>query len=352
MPLPTSIATLPDAPPKLALQRDTWPDRAAAFRASSGVRAAMQLVTTLVPLAAVLTVMYFGLATSYWITLALAPLAAGFYVRTFILMHDCAHGSFTPSRRANEIIGVVTGFITMTPFAQWRRDHALHHASSGDLDRRGHGDIDTLTVDEYLARNGWGRFKYRLSRHPLVMLGLGPLYIFVHFRLPPSKSNTRAARVGSVHATNAALLALFLAVAFAIGWGPLLLVYVPVLFLASASGIWLFYVQHQFEGAYWEPHGEWKYEAAALHGSSYYRLPRILEWFTGSIGLHHVHHVDPRIPNYQLRRCHEAIPEFHGVTQLTVRDSLRTLSLKLWDPTRRRLVGFDAVRSARQPDEQ
>jgi omega-6 fatty acid desaturase (delta-12 desaturase) len=288
--------------------------------------------------------MFWGLAHAWWLTLLLLPVTALLYVRTFIIMHDCSHGSFTPSRRANEIIGFVTGVITLTPFAQWRRDHAMHHASSGDLDRRGHGDVDTLTVDEYLALDRWGRVKYRLYRNAFVMLLLGPLYLLVHHRRQPPVDSARATRGPSVHLTTLVALLPLALLTWAVGWAAMLLVVAPVVYLASIAGIWLFFVQHQHEAAYWEKHEEWDYVTAAMHGSSFYRLPAVLEWFTGNIGRHHVHHVDPRIPNYRLRAAHEGVPEFRAVPALTFRASLRTPSLKLWDPAQRKLVGFRAVR--------
>lgn len=318
-------------------------ERAAAFRASHAGRATWQMLNTLVPLAAGFALMFWGRTNAWWLTVLLLPVTALLYVRTFIIMHDCAHGSFTGSRRANEIIGFITGAITMTPFAQWRRDHALHHASSGDLDRRGHGDIDTLTVDEYRALSRWGRFRYRFYRNAFVMLFLGPLYLMVHYRRTPPAAARRAAKVSSVHWTNLAVAVMIAALTWAVGWRAMLLVWLPVVYLASMAGIWLFYVQHQHEDAYWEPHEEWDYVMAAMHGSSFYRLPRVLEWFTGSIGRHHVHHVDPRIPNYRLRAAHEGVEEFRSVPPLTIWKSLRTPGLKLWDPRRRQLVGFEAV---------
>jgi len=328
-------------------QQRRWQDEAAPFRSSSTRRGTIQLLTTLPALAVLLTAMYIGMAYSYWITLALMPLAAGFILRTFIIMHDCAHGSFMPSRRANEIIGFITGVLTVTPFAQWRRDHAMHHASSGDLDRRGHGDVLTLTVEEYLARDWWGRFKYRAFRNPFVMFGLGPIWLFLanRKRSEGTPAGTKPAR--SVHFTNLALLVLWLAVSLLFGVKALLLVYLPAFFVAASAGIWLFYVQHQFEGTYWESHDQWDYATAALRGSSYYRLPRVLEWISGRIGLHHVHHLDPKIPNYQLRQCHDAVAEFQKVPELTLLSSFKAVKLRLWDQQKGELVGFRALRKKR-----
>ena len=306
-------------------------------------RAVTQLATTLLPLALVFFVMYQLHTSLYWIALLLALPAAGLLVRTFIIMHDCAHGSFLPSKRANTIIGWITGVLTMTPFSQWRHDHSLHHASSGDLDRRGHGDVETLTVQEYAALSRRARLRYRLMRNPLVLFGLGPIHFILTNRIPPRGADATARQRRSVWGTNAAILAVFGAAAVWVGLPAVLLVYGLPMYLAAAAGIWLFYVQHQFEGTYWKQHAEWDYATSAIRGSSYLRLPAVLHWFTGSIGLHHVHHLGPRIPNYALKRCHEENPLFHEVTTLTLAQSVRTLRLTLWDETRQQLVGFRDV---------
>lgn len=321
-----------------------WQSMTARYRTSSAAHATIQLSTTLLPLGALVTLMYLTLDVSYWLTLLFAFPAAGFLVRTFIIMHDCGHGSFVPSRRANEVIGFITGAITLTPFAQWRRDHALHHASSGDLDRRGHGDVLTLTVDEYLARSRWGRLKYRMYRHPIVLFVLGPIFLLIVRHLPAAGIARTSKTTLESRATTAALAAIVVALALAVGWKAVLLVYGPILLIAGATGNWLFYVQHQFEDAYWEPHEGWDYAEAAIRGASYYRLPRVLEWMTGRIGLHHVHHLDPKIPNYHLRRCHEENGILQAVTVLTVRESLRTASLRLWDADQGRMIGFRELR--------
>ena len=342
--MPTSAAARVDTAATPSTLRG-WQTTTAPYRVSSTARAALQLGTTLLPLGALVVAMYAMLDVSYWVTLALAFPAAGFLVRTFIIMHDCGHGSFVSSRRANEIIGFLTGAITLTPFAQWRRDHALHHASSGDLDRRGHGDVLTLTVDEYLARSRWGRLKYRLYRNPITLFVLGPIFLLFVRHLPAAGiARTTKTKVES-RATTAAIVALVTAFALAVGWKEVLLVYGPILLIGGATGNWLFYVQHQFEDTYWEPHEGWDYAQAAMRGASYYRLPRVLEWMTGRIGLHHVHHLDPKIPNYRLRRCHDENGLLQTVTVLTVRESIRTASLKLWDPEHGRMVGFRALRA-------
>jgi omega-6 fatty acid desaturase (delta-12 desaturase) len=279
------------------------------------------------------------------VTLLLALPTAGLLVRTFIFMHDCAHGSFFPSRRANDIVGFITGVLTLTPFAQWRRDHALHHASAGDLDRRGHGDVPTLTVREYLARSRWGRLRYRLFRHPAVFFLLGPLQMLVGQRLPPRGGAAGQRQSASIWGTNAAILALGSLAVAVIGVRAVVLVYLPMYYIAAAAGVWLFFVQHQFEGTYWEEHARWDYATAAIVGSSHLRLPAILQWFTGNIGLHHVHHLGPRIPNYRLQRCHDENALLHRATVITLRQSLSAFRLALWDEDQRRLVGFADVRS-------
>jgi len=331
-------------PAAISQRSRTIQERAAAFRTSNAGRATWQMLNTLVPLVGSFALMFWGLAHAWWLTILLLPVTALLFVRTFIIMHDCSHGSFTNSKKANEIIGFITGVLTLTPFAQWRRDHALHHASSGDLDRRGHGDIDTLTVDEYRALSKVERFKYRFYRNAFVMLVLGPLYLMVHYRRPAPSTTTRAAKASSVHYTNLVILLMLAGLTLLVGWKAMLIVYFPVVYVASLTGIWLFYVQHQHDHAHWDHHEEWDYVTAAMHGSSFYRLPKWLEWFTGSIGRHHVHHVDPRIPNYRLKDAHESVPEFREAPELTFWKSLRTTGLKLWDPEQRRLVGFDALR--------
>jgi acyl-lipid omega-6 desaturase (Delta-12 desaturase) len=235
---------------------------------------------------------------------------------------------------------MLTGVITMTPFEKWRRDHARHHASSGDLDRRGHGDIPTLTVREYLARTPWARFRYRLYRHPAVLIGLGPLHMIVLQRIPGTDGAPRDRQNGSVWITNISIAAAFVAFSMWLGVSAVMLVYLPTMYLAAVAGVWLFYVQHQFEDAYWKDHEEWDYATAAIRGSSYFKLPAVLRWMTGSIGLHHVHHLGPRVPNYRLKRCHDENALFQGVTVLTIAESARTLRLSLWDEDAGRLIAF------------
>jgi omega-6 fatty acid desaturase (delta-12 desaturase) len=303
-------------------------------------RASFQLVTTFALLAIALGLSWVALQWSVFAALAVAPLIAGLLIRVFIFMHDCAHSSFYDDRRLNDAIGFITGVITFTPFAQWRRDHALHHASSGDLDRRGHGDIPTLTVREYAAKSRKARLGYRIVRHPLLLLLGGPIHLAIGQRLRGKSTATKDKQIASVWATNVALVAMITIGLLTAGWQFMLVAYFLPYYLAAMAGVWLFYVQHQFEDAYWADHDEWNYVDAALLGSSHLKLPRVLAWFTGNIGLHHVHHVAPRIPNHRLQECHDHNPLFQKSPTVTFRSGMRALRLALWDEDRKRLVSF------------
>ena len=342
-PVTAAHTTTPVGRGATAKPSSDWRNVVSRYERPDPWRALTQLVTTILPLMIVFVLMYRSLALSYWVTLALVPIAAGLLVRTFIIMHDCAHRSFLPWARVNDFIGICTGIATLTPFEKWRREHARHHASSGDLDRRGHGDIETLTVAEYRARTPWGRLKYRMFRHPATILGLGPLHMIVLQRLRSKGVTIRDRETSSVWMTNVAILATFTAFAAWLGPLPVLMIYLPAMYFAAVGGVWLFYVQHQFEDAYWKDHEAWDYATSAIRGSSYFKLPRILRWVTGNIGLHHVHHLGPRIPNYRLQRCHDENTLFHDVTVLTIRRSVSTLRLSLWDEDRQRLVSFADV---------
>jgi acyl-lipid omega-6 desaturase (Delta-12 desaturase) len=314
-------------------------------------RGVADLATSVVPYVALSVLMYLTLDASYLLVLALAVPAAGFLVRTFIVFHDCAHGSFLLSKRANAWLGSGLGLLVFESFANWRHSHAVHHATAGDLDRRGVGDVLTLTVAEYWTSTWRRRLGYRLFRNPLVMFGLGPIYgMILHPRLVPRSARPRIRR--SVIATNVALAALVGGLCLVVGWREYLLVQTPMVLLAGATGVWLFYVQHQFEDTYWQSAGDWSYADAALRGSSHLRLPKVLQFFTGNIGLHHVHHLSTRIPNYNLQRAHDENPVFHDVPTLSLWDGLRAVRLKLWDEERGRLVTFaDARRTRPSPPE-
>ncbi len=338
---------MPAQRPASIAPRSEWQGIVARYEGADVRRALTQIFTTILPLCAMFYLMYRSLALPYAVTLLLAVPTAGLLVRTFIIMHDCAHRSFLPWPRVNDWVGAITGVITLTPFGKWRRDHAMHHASSGDLDRRGHGDIPTLTVREYLARTRWGQFRYRLFRHPAVLIVVGPLHMIVLQRLRSKEARLTDRETMSVWSTNAGITAMLVAFSLWVGPGPVLLVYLPAIYIAAIAGVWLFYVQHQFEDAYWEDHSEWDYATAAIRGSSYFKLPAVLQWMTGSIGLHHVHHLDPKIPNYRLKPCHDENPLFHDVTVLTIAESARTLRLALWDEDAKQLVAFSDLRGRR-----
>jgi omega-6 fatty acid desaturase (delta-12 desaturase) len=326
--------------------RPFWSEGLAPYARPSVPLSILDLATSVVPYLGLSVAMYFSLRVSVILTLAIGVLAAGFLLRTYIMFHDCSHGSFLPSRRGNRWLGMVLGVIVLTPFLQWRHNHAIHHATAGDLDRRGGGDVPTLTVEEYYARDWRGRLGYRLFRNPVVMFGLGPLFAMV---LSPRivSREARPALRHSVHATNLALAVLVAGLCWLIGWRSYLLIQGPSALLAGAAGIWLFYVQHQFEDTYWERGGQWTYPDAALRGSSYLRLPQPLQWFSGNIGLHHVHHLNARIPNYNLQRAHNANAIFHDIPIVSLWSGLRAVRLKLWDEDRARLVTFAEARSSR-----
>jgi len=322
-----------------------WRARLGPYARPHGPRATLTIATSVVPYMGVSLAMYFALQSAPALGLLLAIPAAIFLVRTFIVFHDCSHGSFLASRRANAWLGTVLGLFLYSPFVRWQHDHAVHHASSGDLDRRGVGDIHTLTVQEYRALSTRGRLGYRLGRNPLVMLGLGPLVAMVIGpRIVAKGARPRMRR--SVIGTDIALALLVGALCWLIGWRSYLLVLGLPAMLAGAAGIWLFYVQHQFEDAYWESSAEWSYADAALRGSSFLNLPPLLRFCTGNIGFHHVHHLNAKIPSYNLPRAHYENAIFHDVPVLSLGDGLRALSLKLWDPDSRRLVTFAQARDA------
>jgi acyl-lipid omega-6 desaturase (Delta-12 desaturase) len=307
------------------------------------VRSLLGVATSLIPYLGLSVLMYLTLKVSYLLTLALAVPTAGFLVRTFIVFHDCTHGSYLRSRSANTWLGRAAGLLVLSPFASWRHDHALHHATAGDLDHRGGGDVRTMTTTEYRTLPWRGKLGYRLFRNPLVMFGVGPVVaLVIGPRIVARSAPARVRR--SVLSTDLVVAAVVGVLCWLIGWSAYLLVQAPTLLLAGSVGIWLFYVQHQFEGVYWESTERWSYADAALRGSSYLRLPRALQFFTGNIGLHHVHHLNPRIPNYNLQRAHDENEVFHNVPTLCLRDGLRAVRLKLYDEQRGQLITFAEAR--------
>ena len=324
------------------------PQLLARYREPDSARAVLELVITAVPFLLIWVVIQSAFSHGYWLGLLLEVPAAGLLVRLFMIQHDCGHGSFFRSRVMNDWVGRTLGVVTLTPYDYWRYSHARHHANSGNLDHRGLGDIDTLTVDEFLARPRGGRLQYRLYRHPMVMFGVGPAYLFIlKHRLPVGRMRGGWKPWLSTMGTNAAIAVLVAAVVRLVGYGPFLIVHLPILILAASIGVWLFYVQHQFEDTYWSHDQGWSFHEAALHGSSHYHLPVVLRWFTANIGIHHIHHLCSRIPCYRLPEVLRDYPQLAGVGRMTLLPSLRSVRLVLWDEEQLQLVSFAQARARR-----
>jgi omega-6 fatty acid desaturase (delta-12 desaturase) len=330
--------------PSPSIDLPDWRAIVARYRGSALGHSIWQLANSLVPFLALLVLMYWSLRWSYLVTLLLAIPAAGFSVRLFIISHDCGHQSFFKSRRLNDFWGEVTALLVWTPYTYWKQEHARHHSTAGNLDRRGVGDIWTLTVSEYMAKPRIVRLLYRLYRNPIVLFGLGPIFLFTIGYRHWSAWAGRTERL-SILRTNLFLAMVLVLCHYTIGLKAFLMIELPVTLLGSTAGVWLFYVQHQFEDVYWEENGRWDFFAQAIEGSSCYRLPRVLQWFSGNIGFHHVHHLSPRIPNYRLERCHRENPVFHRARELTLWTSLKSLGFRLWDERSRKMVGFRAIRA-------
>ncbi len=331
-----------------------WKAIVAEYQKPSFWRASWQIVNTIGGYAALWYLMYLSLSVSWWLTIPLAVLAGGFLIRVFIIFHDCGHGSFFKSDAANDFWGFITGMLTFTPYYHWRWEHSVHHSTAGHLDRRGVGDVWTLTVEEYLASSRWKKFSYRLARNPIVLFVIAPIFLFlIRERFPSPDAKPREVR--SVWIMNVAVVALAVGLIMIFGFLPWLIIQLTAIAVAGSGGVWLFYVQHQFEDAYWERGDDWDYTAAALQGSSFYKLPKILQWFSGNIGFHHIHHLSPRIPNYNLERCHRSDPMFMEVKPMTLFGSLRSLTFRLWDEKGRKLIGFRGMkkqRSEENPEEE
>lgn len=298
-----------------------------------------QLVNTMVPFFVLWFLAYQSLSVSYLLTLAISIVAAGFLVRIFIIFHDCCHHSFFKNRQANKILGMITGVLTLFPYSQWQHEHNVHHATSSNLDKRGVGDIWVLTVEEYMALSFWGKLQYRLYRNPFVMFGLGPIYQF----LLKNRFNRKGARKKermNTYLTNLFIVALVSLFCWTLGWESFLLVQAPIFLISGSLGIWLFYVQHTFEDSYFEEDSNWEYVKAAVEGSSFYKLPRLLQWLTGNIGYHHVHHLSPRVPNYKLEEVHNSTPPLQNVPTITLATSLSSLKFRLWDENAKKFVSF------------
>lgn len=316
----------------------------APFAKSDKKKSIIQIINTIPPLLIFWFLAYQSLSVSIWLMLPFAIIAAGFVIRTFIIFHDCTHGSFFKDRKANDIVGTITGVLTLFAYSKWKREHAIHHASSSNLDKRGVGDIWVMTVEEYVEASKWTRFTYRLYRNPLVMFGVGPLFLV----LISSRFNRKDARQkerNNTYLTNAVLVVLYTLMILLIGWQAFVIVQGTIMFVAGALGIWLFYIQHTFEDSYFEEESEWDYVKAAVDGSSYYKLPKVLQWATGNIGFHHVHHLSPRVPNYNLEVAHESVPPLHNATTITIKTSLESLKYKLYDPKKKGFVTFGEVKS-------
>lgn len=313
-------------------------------------RSLWQLANTALPFLGIVVLMHYAHSRGLgWLSLLLAFPAAALMMRLFIIQHDCGHGSFFKSQRANDLVGAVLGVATMTPYRYWRQTHAIHHATSGNLERRGYGDINTLTVEEYEKLSAWGQWKYRVYRSAPVLFVVGPAYHFlINHRIPvivpPDWKQERL----SILLTDVVLAVILAVASYTVGLWAFLMVQLPVILITASVGVWFFYVQHQFEGTYWKPDANWDLAEASLQGCSYYELPAVLQWISGNIGFHHIHHLNSRIPNYHLERCMKENPVFQKVTKLTLLKSLSCISLALWDEKKAKLVGFDAVDDARK----
>ncbi len=327
-------------------EKPAWYRSTAVYARPDLQRSSWQLATTLPPYMLLLAIMSYTVQAEYpyWLTLLLAGAAAGLFARIFIFFHDCTHGSFLATPRWNRNLGYLCGIITFTPFHDWRRSHAGHHITAGDLDRRGMGDITLMTVAEYRSAPFLQRLAYRLYRHPLIMFGIGPAYYFLLRNRLPSKGAKRIDWI-SVMVTNLAIAAIMVVASLTIGLRTYLLVQLPVVVLAATLGIWLFYIQHQFTGVYWARHESWDPWRVAMEGASFYQLPKVLQWLTGNIGFHHVHHMRPGIPNYNLEQCYRQVPELQTVTPITLRSSLKSLHQDLYDEQRQQMVSFRESRS-------
>ncbi|MFC4558297.1 fatty acid desaturase [Virgibacillus kekensis] len=302
-----------------------------------------QLLNTLLPFFIIWFLAYQSLSISVWLSIPLSIVAAGFVVRIFIIFHDCTHGSFFKNAKANRIVGTITGIVTLFAFEKWKRSHAIHHATSSNLDKRGTGDVWVMTVNEYIEASFWGRLAYRLYRNPIVMFGFGPFYLFGISNRFNRKGAKRKERLNT-YVINASVAAIYALLIWAIGWQAFLIIQLPILFVAGSAGIWLFYVQHQFEDSYFENEDEWDFVKAAVDGSSYYKLPKVMQWLTGSIGFHHVHHLAPRVPNYKLEEAHESTPPLQKATTITLASSLKSIRFRLFDEENKSFVSFKEIK--------
>ncbi|MFC4402146.1 fatty acid desaturase [Gracilibacillus xinjiangensis] len=327
------------------LRKDVMP-----YATSQTKKSVIQIVNTIIPFFLLWILAYQSLSVSIYLSLAFSVIAAGFMVRTFIIFHDCAHQSFFKNKKLNRILGTITGVITHFAFEKWKREHSIHHATSGNLDQRGTGDIWVMTVEEYKKASRFERLQYRLYRHPLVMFGLGPFLLFLYDNRVNRKDARKKER-WNTYLINIMLVIAYTVIVLTLGWKAVLLVQLPIAYIAGVLGIWLFYVQHQFEDSYFENESEWDYVKAAVDGSSYYKLPKWLEWLTGNIGYHHVHHLAPRVPNYNLEKAHTETPPLHKATTITLKTSLESIKFRLYDEDQKTFISFKEMKNILQDRE-
>jgi acyl-lipid omega-6 desaturase (Delta-12 desaturase) len=330
---------------KIKAKKEEWIEIVAKYQKPDFAKAIWQVINTGIPFIFLWAAMYYAYQYSYWAMLPIAMISSGFFVRLFIIQHDCGHNSFFPSKKANNILGSLLGAITLTPYVYWRKMHAIHHAGSGNLDFRGIGDIEVLTIEEYQAKDWKGKLLYRFYRHPFVMFVLGPPFVFfILQRIPVKTKKSWKRERSSVHFTNVSIVIMVLLLSWLMGLSNFLPIWLTMMFLSTMAGVWLFYVQHQFEDTYWRRKSNWDYKLAALEGSSFYKLPKILQWFSGNIGYHHIHHLAPGIPNYMLEKAHKENKLFQDVKTFTILSSLKTMFLNLWDEENGKLVPFSYLK--------
>jgi acyl-lipid omega-6 desaturase (Delta-12 desaturase) len=315
----------------------------APYEKSNPKNSVKQMINTLVPFFLLWVLAYVSLSFSYLLTFAITAVAAGFLVRAFIIFHDCCHGSFFKNKTANKIIGTITGIMTFCPYEQWKYSHNVHHATNSNLNKRGTGDVWVLTVDEYMSSSVWKRLGYRLYRNPITMFIIGPIYVFlIQYRF--NRKGARKSERINTYVTNISIAAIITIFSLTIGWQAFLMVQGPIFLISGILGVWLFYVQHQFEDSYFETEENWDYVKAALEGSSFYKLPKVLQWITGNIGYHHIHHLSSRVPNYYLEEVHNKNKELQDVPTITLSKSLESLKFKLWDQDIKKFVSFKRVK--------
>jgi omega-6 fatty acid desaturase (delta-12 desaturase) len=322
-------------------ENSTWKPLVAKYHKSNLWKSIWQFTNSFIPFIMTWYLMYLSLGINYWITLLLAFPAAGFSIRLFIIQHDCGHCSFFVSKKYNDLLGMFISILTLIPYHYWKKSHAIHHANAGKLEHRGTGEIYTMTVDEYSQQSRWGKFKYRLYRNPLVLFIFAPSFLFIIlYRFPNYRIKALKPVHLSAYLTSLVIGLVAIGIIYLIGLKAFLMIQIPITFITSSTGMWLFFVQHQFEDAYWNRNEEWEYSQAAMQGSSYYKLPGVLQWFTGNIGFHHIHHLSPRIPNYMLEKCYKENNAFQKGVILTLRSSFRSILLNLWDEKRKKMISF------------